>query len=199
MGSFLLRLERVLTCRSAKGQPLYVSAASALARYPVQQEPCPGSSRGFAPESVADKIRVGGSATIRVVARSMSPWVRPGDQIFIRRYDFAQVAPGDIILYERANRLFVRRVIRRTGSILGLNGSGLGTASLVVKGDALNRPCESVYPREFLGRAIRVHRGNRHIDLESLTRTMLGKFLAKLVSWTTRFHPHSAKHHVVSR
>jgi len=176
-----------------------VSAASALVRYPVEQEPRCGSSCAFAPESVADKIRVGGSATIRVVARSMSPWVRPGDQIFIRRYDFLQVAPGDIILYERASRLFVRRVIRRTGSTPGHSGKGQSGGSLVVKGDAPNGSCESVYPWEFLGRAIRVHRGNRHIDLESLTRTVVGRFLAKLFGWTNQFHAQPAKQKLVSR
>ncbi len=89
-----------------------MSAASALSPYPIDHE----ARRGTAPsaqESVADKVRVGGSATIRVVATSMFPWIRPGDQAFIRRYDFSQINSGDVILYERANRLFIHRVIRR--------------------------------------------------------------------------------------
>jgi len=135
-----------------------------------------------AQESVADKIRIGGSATIRVVATSMFPWIRPGDQAFIRRYDFSQISPGDVILYERANRLFIHRVIRRiTRPSLG------GDASLlVVKGDALDRPDAPVSAKEFLGRAIRIHRGKRHIDLESFSQTVLGKVLSG-VSRLTRF------------
>ena len=158
-----------------------MSAASALSPYPIDHE----ARRGTAPsaqESVADKVRVGGSATIRVVATSMFPWIRPGDQAFIRRYDFSQINSGDVILYERANRLFIHRVIRR----ITRPGLGGDVALLVVKGDALDRPDAPVSAKEFLGRAIRIHRGKRHIDLQSFSQTVLGKFLAG-VSGLTRF------------
>jgi signal peptidase I len=158
-----------------------VSAASALSPYPIDHE----ARRGTAPsaqESVANKVRVGGSATIRVVATSMFPWIRPGDQAFIRRYDFSQINSGDVILYERANRLFIHRVIRR----ITRPGLGGDVTLLVVKGDALDRPDAPVSAKEFLGRAIRIHRGKRHIDLQSFSQTVLGKFLAG-VSGLTRF------------
>jgi len=158
-----------------------VSAASALSPYPIDHE----ARRGTAPsaqESVADKVRVGGSATIRVVATSMFLWIRPGDQAFIRRYDFSQINSGDVILYERANRLFIHRVIRR----ITRPGLGGDVTLLVVKGDALDRPDAPVSAKEFLGRAIRIHRGKRHIDLQSFSQTVLGKFLAG-VSGLTRF------------
>jgi len=158
-----------------------VSAASALSPYPIDHE----ARRGTAPsaqESVADKVRVGGSATIRVVATSMFPWIRPGDQAFIRRYDFSQINSGDVILYERANGLFIHRVIRR----ITRPGLGGDVTLLVVKGDALDRPDAPVSAKEFLGRAIRIHRGKRHIDLQSFSQTVLGKFLAG-VSGLTRF------------
>jgi hypothetical protein len=156
-----------------------VSAASALSRIPLESPPQRVSTT-VAPESVADKVRIGGSATIRVVARSMQPWVRPGDQVFIRRYDFSQIIPGDIILYERANRLFIHRVIRRV-TRPNLEGNA---SFLVVKSDPLDRSDEPVSPKEFLGRAIRIHRGRRHIDLESFSQTALGKLLAKVSYWT---------------
>jgi signal peptidase I len=157
-----------------------VSAASALSPFPIRQEPRQGSSSPLAPESVADKVRVGGSATIRVVASSMFPWVRPGDQVFIRRYDISQITAGNVILYERANRLFVHRVVRRI-----TRPSLAGNVSLlVVKGDAFDRPDAPVSASEFLGRAIRIHRGKRHIDLESFSQTVVGKFVAKASGWT---------------
>jgi signal peptidase I len=154
-----------------------VSAAPALSPYPIDQE---ARRTAPAPESVAEKVRVGGSATIRVVATSMFPWVRPGDQAFIRRYNFSQINLGDVILYERANRLFIHRVIRRiTRPSLG------GEVSLlVVKGDALDRPDAPVSAKEFLGRAIRIHRGKRHIDLQSFSQTAIGKILAGVSSFT---------------
>jgi signal peptidase I len=157
-----------------------VSAASALSPFPIDHESRRGGSGLIAPRSVADKVRIGGSATVRVVASSMYPWVRPGDQAFIRRYDFSQITPGDVILYERANRLFIHRVIRRiTRPSLAGN-----IILLVVKGDALDRPDAPVAAKEFLGRAIRIHRGKRHIDLESFSQTVLGKLVAKVSSWT---------------
>jgi signal peptidase I len=159
-----------------------VSAASAFSPYPIDQESPRGASTPAAQPSVADKVRVGGSATIRVVATSMFPWIRSGDQAFIRRFDFAQINSGDVILYERANRLFIHRVIRR----ITRPSLGGDVSLLVVKGDALDRPDAPVSAKEFLGRAIRIHRGKRHIDLQSSSQTLLGKLLAG-VSGLTRF------------
>ena len=156
-----------------------MSAAPALSPYPIDQE---ARRTAPAPESVAEKVRVGGSATIRVVAPSMFPWIRPGDQAFVRRYDFSQINSGDVILYERANRLFVHRVIGR----ITRPGLGGAVSLLVVKGDALDRPDAPVSAKEFLGRAIRIHRGKRHIDLQSFSQTAIGKILAG-VSRFTRF------------
>jgi signal peptidase I len=157
-----------------------VSAASALSQFPIDQEPRRGSLNSTAVHSIADKVRIGGSAIIRVVASSMYPWIRPGDQAFIRRGDFSQVKAGDVILYERANRFFIHRVVRRI-TRPALAGK---VSLLVVKGDAMDRPDAPVSAKEFLGRAIRIHRGNRHIDLESFSQTLLGKFLAKASSWS---------------
>jgi len=121
-----------------------VSAAPALSPYPIDQE---ARRTAPVPESVAEKVRVGGSATIRVVATSMFPWIRPGDQAFVRRYDFFQINSGDVILYERANRLFVHRVIGR----ITRPGLGGAVSLLVVKGDALDRPMRRCQLRSSWG------------------------------------------------
>jgi hypothetical protein len=110
----------------------------------------------------------------------MHPWVRPGDQVFVRRYEFSQVAPGDIILYERANCLFIKRVTRR---IVRPNLEG-HARFLVVQRDTTDRLNAPVSAKEFLGRAIRIHRGKRHIDLQSFSQTLLGRILAKVYGWT---------------
>jgi hypothetical protein len=156
-----------------------VSAAPALSNTFTAQRPAAAPAPPVGPDSVAEKVRIGGSATVGVVARSMSPWVRPGDQVFIRRYDFLQIAPGDIILYERANRLFIHRVVKRV-TRPNLEGNA---SFLIVKSDNADRSGAPVSAREFLGRAIRIHRGKRHIDLESFSRKVLGKILAQISSW----------------
>jgi hypothetical protein len=161
-----------------------VSVATALSPYPIEQDPQGNPSISATPASVADKVRIGGSATIRTVARTVYPWVRPGDQVFVRRFDFSQVVAGDIILYERANRLFIHRVTRR---IVRRNRGG-NASFLIVKGDGLHPPDAPVSVKEFLGRAIRIHRGKRHIDLESFSQTVLGRVLARVSGWTQFLH-----------
>lgn len=104
----------------------------------------------------------------------MYPWLRPGDQVFIRRWDFARIVAGDVILFERENRLYVHRVIGRRTMKCG----DVHSDFLVTKADALDKQDPPVSAREFLGRATRIHRGRRHIDLESMGQSMLGRVLA---------------------
>ena len=49
----------------------------------------------------------------RVFGASMFPWIRSGDLVFARRFGYEQASPGDVILFERNDRLFVHRVLRR--------------------------------------------------------------------------------------
>ena len=67
--------------------------------------------------------------------------------------------------FERAGRLFVHRVIRAAA---GAGGKERG--ALITKGDALDAEDEPVTRAEFLGRVIRVHRGNRHIEMGAIGR-----------------------------
>lgn len=104
----------------------------------------------------------------------MFPWIRSGDLVFVRRFAFDQASAGDVILFERSERLFVHRVI-----VAGTNGGGLRT-NLITKGDALDTEDAPVSRAEFLGRVIRVHRDSRHIDMESMGRTLIGRLLARV-------------------
>jgi hypothetical protein len=96
--------------------------------------------------------------------------------VFIKRYDFERVSAGDVILFERDGRLFVHRMIGRAQTIQ----SSEKVARLISKGDALDGLDAPVSTEEFLGRATRIHRGHRHIDLESFNRTFLGRILARV-------------------
>jgi signal peptidase I len=104
----------------------------------------------------------------------MFPWIRSGDFVFVRRSDFSSASVGQVILYERDQRLFVHRVIRR----LQKESAGRSGSFLITKGDALDGKDAPVSEEEFLGRVTRVHRGKRHIDLEFLGRILIGRFLA---------------------
>src|SRR5580658_5044842 len=128
-----------------------------------------------ATSEIPRKIRSHGSVCLRVLGGSMTPWIRSGDLVFIKRYDFERVSAGDVVLYERDGHFFVHRMIGRAQSI----PSGEKLARIITKGDALDGLDAPVSPEEFLGRATRIHRGHHHIDLESFNRTFLGRILAR--------------------
>jgi signal peptidase I len=151
-----------------------MSASSAVS--PARIEPKRLAVPPSAPRAnyISEKVRKNGSACFRVLGQSMFPWIRSGDFVFVRRCAFDAASVGEVILYERDRRLFVHRVIRRV-----TNGStGRSGSLLVTKGDALDGKDAPVSEAEFLGRITRIHRGRRHVDLEFLGRTLLGKFLA---------------------
>jgi len=144
------------------------STACATARIESAQ---PSSARATAASNqIAGKIRTNGSVCFRVLGASMFPWIRSGDLVFARSAGYEQAAQGDVVLYERNERIFVHRVIRRATA----------DTRLVTKGDALDREDAPVSRSEFLGRVIRIHRDARHIDIESLGWVMAGRLLARI-------------------
>ena len=127
-----------------------------------------------APE-ISGKIRSQGSVCLRVLGGSMTPWIRSGDLVFIKRFEFERVSAGDVVLFERDGRFFVHRIIGRAQSIK----AGERVPRWITKGDALDGLDAPVSPEEFLGRATRIHRGRNHVDLESFHRIFLGHILAR--------------------
>jgi signal peptidase I len=126
---------------------------------------------------IAAKLRADGSVCFRVLGASMFPWIRSGDLVFVRKFAYEQASPGDVVVFERRGRLFVHRVIR--GAVASAGAGAIQRRDLITKGDALDSQDEPVTRSEFLGRVIRVHRGDRHIDMESMGRTMIGRLLAR--------------------
>jgi hypothetical protein len=106
----------------------------------------------------------------------MFPWLRSGDQVFVRRWNFEMLRPGDVILFERDEQFFVHRVLSRISA----------EGKVATKGDALDTLDAPVTREEFLGRATRIHRRKRHIDIESLGQVIAARFLAR-ISTLSRF------------
>lgn len=107
---------------------------------------------------------------MRILNSDMFPWMRSGDQVFVRRWNFELLRPGDVILFERNEQFFVHRVLAGMTS----------DYSVVTKGDALDAVDAPVTREEFLGRATRIHRRNRHIDIESLGQAVTARLLARI-------------------
>ncbi|HUO35620.1 MAG TPA: S24/S26 family peptidase [Candidatus Acidoferrum sp.] len=123
---------------------------------------------------IIEKLRERKSACFRVNGRSMWPALRPGDLVFAKALDIERVSFGQVVAFERDGRVFVHRVIRRIHS----RGASGGPAALRTKGDTLDGPDPTVSMQEYLGCVIRVHRGRRHIDMESLGHRAAGKAVA---------------------
>lgn len=145
------------------------AAAVRSAPTPVPLELASASSVNPA-AGITEQIRRNGSVCLRVQGMSMFPWIRPGDLVFVRRCGSAIVKPGDVILFEREERYFIHRVLESVSA----NGT------LIAKGDAQDGADAPVLPEQLLGRAIRIHRERRHVDLESPGRIALGRFLARV-------------------
>jgi signal peptidase I len=124
---------------------------------------------------VAEKMRSQGSVYLRVSGGSMVPWIRAGDFVLVRQVDFAKVAVGDVIVFRRNGLVVTHRAIRRVDAAPPEKTAIL----LITKGDALDESDAPVSTAEFLGRATRIHRGRRHIDLDSFTHIFWGRVLAR--------------------
>jgi signal peptidase I len=129
------------------------------------------------PADITRNIRNRGSACLRVLGGSMFPWIRPGDLLFVRKCEFDAVSPGDVILFEQNDRFFVHRVLRRMPRTCAKIQSNENCV-LITKGDALDGEDPPVSASQFLGCVIRIHRRRSHIDMQSLSRTLLGRVLA---------------------
>jgi signal peptidase I len=152
-----------------------MSLTSAVSRAKVRrEEPFVLPDSDFA-LSVAEKMRSQGSVYLRVSGGSMVPWIRAGDFVFVRQFDFARVAVGDVIVFRRNGLVVTHRTIRRVAATPNEATAGL----LVTKGDASDETDHPVSAEEFLGRATRIHRGRHHIDLDSFTQVFLGRLLAR--------------------
>jgi signal peptidase I len=150
--------------------------STAFAPERIDSEPASSHQQGSRANLVVEKICTNGSVCFRVLGASMYPWIRSGDFVFVRRTAFDSASVGEVILFERGKRLFVHRVVRRSVE----QSAGRSSSLLITKGDALDGKDAPVSPAEFLGRVTRIHRGQRHIDLEFLGRVALGRLLAFL-------------------
>jgi len=151
-----------------------MSASTAIAPRRIDTERAAPYQPDVRVNPIAAKVRANGSACFRVLGASMFPWIRSGDYVFVRRSAIESATVGEVILYERDRRLFVHRVLRRVAD----KSAGPSGSFLITKGDALDGRDAPVSEPEFLGRVTRVHRRQRHIDLEFLGRILFARILA---------------------
>ncbi len=96
-------------------------------------------------ELIAEALRAGGEAHVRVMGTSMLPALWPGDILIIRSRATAP-STGEIVLFLRYGRLFAHRVVRTMES------------ELITRGDALPDRDPPVHLSELLGVVVGVIR-----------------------------------------
>lgn len=112
-----------------------------------------------------------GRVSLRVQGTSMLPWVRPGDTVIIRKIRPSEVQCGDIVLFQRGERLFVHRIV----SLVSANET-----SFVAKGDANPQLDGALEPQEILGRVEGIFRRGRRIKFHSRQKRVLALLIAQI-------------------
>jgi signal peptidase I len=98
----------------------------------------------------------------------MFPCMQPGDLLEIRR-PASPIQPGDVVVFQRQDRLVVHRVVGRTGDLL------------VTRGDRLRYPDAPVPLNGILGCVAAIERGGRRI---APRLTFFCRIASAVLRWT---------------
>lgn len=150
---------------------------------PAENFSSPVSQRSSRPADVTAILQKKEWAFLRVSGKSMTPWIREGDIVFLRRSRIFEVARGDVVVFEKASALCVHRVL----AVRGHASDGERHVSLVTKGDATADADASVFCDAFLGKVEFVYRHNKEIRIAHGWRKYFGKVLSLLspaVGWS---------------
>lgn len=147
-----------------------------------------GSCSSCAAE-VTHTVQEKGWAFLRVSGKSMLPWIREGDIVFLRRTRIFEIARGDVVVFQRNGTMCVHRVlaVRRDVS------QDASNVSLITKGDATADADAPVSSDDFRGKVEFVYRRNREINIASGWRRHVGKVLALLSPGTSWYRLFSSK------
>ena len=128
-------------------------------------------------------VRGKGWGFLKVFGKSMFPWIREKDVVFVRHVSIGSMVRGDVAAFERNGRLCVHRVL---GVVNELDA---GAIALVTKGDATRDQDDPVTPAEFRGKVEFIYRGKREICIASGWRRHFGKLLALISPVLGRLRP----------
>jgi hypothetical protein len=126
-------------------------------------------------------LRLHGEARLPGIGASMLPTIWPGDILEVRHESPAEIAPGDLVVFERDGCFVAHRVVRRGTGVPPVRGHGQDAHAttptfLITRGDRMRRSDPPVLPEELLGRVTMIVRGNRRIA-PGLTRW------GRVISW----------------
>jgi len=117
-------------------------------------------------------LRAGSSIRLQVMGSSMLPSIWPGDVVTIGNVLVDEIAPGDIVVCERDDRLFVHRLMGMSESKDGIRWE--------TRGDSLPQDDTPFFNGQLLGRVSHILRGDRVITPKR-TRSILARFLSWMI------------------
>ncbi len=101
---------------------------------------------------IAAVVRRFGEVRLRVTGTSMLPSVWPGDVVTVQQRSLTEVQIGQIVLFTWKDRLFVHRVVEKSGSVL------------VTRGDGLSKNDPPVDKKQLLGLVTAIQRGRKRFQ-----------------------------------
>lgn len=114
-----------------------------------------GNANVLACGLVEEVVRTYGEVRLRVFGTSMAPSLLPGDLVSIQRARASEISTGEIVLFARAGRFFVHRVVERDAQMASQSGD---ETRLVTRGDRLLQNDPAVSSSELLGRVVAIER-----------------------------------------
>ncbi|MGB6876334.1 MAG: signal peptidase I [Candidatus Acidiferrales bacterium] len=151
------------------------SQAHLFEELPVEASSFRPLTLGRSTGELAQTIQEKGWAFLKVTGKSMFPWIREEDIVFLRRAKIKDIARGDVVVFEKSGTLCVHRVLSVEGNAAAEGGIDV---ALITKGDATADSDDPVSADEFRGKVEFVYRRNREIRIARGWRKYLGKFLA---------------------
>jgi signal peptidase I len=139
-------------------------------------------STGNGAAAVAGALNLKGRAFLKVFGKSMLPWFRPGDIVFVRKTDLSQILHGSVVVFENNGHLSMHRVIERISSRHG----DASSARFITKGDSRVLADAPIGAGEICAQVEFLYRNGNEIRLASGWRKVFGKFLAA-ISPASRF------------
>jgi hypothetical protein len=130
----------------------------------------PGESTAELTEAIQKK----GWAFLKVSGKSMFPWIREKDILFLRRVAMHDIVRGDVVVFERNSTLCVHRVLSVNRDPAAAENDG----ALITKGDATADADAPILRDEFRGKVEFIYRRKREIQIGRGWRKYFGKFLA---------------------
>lgn len=137
---------------------------------------------------IAEVLRTSGKVRLAARGHSMLPTLWPGDVLTVETTTFEQLQIGDIVLYQRSERFFIHRLLRKTSA------TGSDRPTLVTRGDSMSGFDAPVLPEELLGKIVSVECASRRrvpLRLCSKPRRIFGLALGasdRLRSAVLRWH-----------